>query len=103
MLDEAYEMEYNLYNHGVFDKEKPDPLRLIGLHPKEDTYRDSLFKDWVDRYLDSGIKETFGLDVKEWLALPVDRAIELIDIAKDYVDRKQRLIDEIEAKRKRET
>lgn len=100
VLDEAYEMEYNLYNHGVFDKDNPDPLRLVGLHPKEDTYRDSVFKEWVDRYLDSGIKETYGLTVVEWLNVPIDRAIEMMDCAKEYVDRKQKLIEQIERQRK---
>lgn len=99
VLDEAYEMEYNIYNHAVFDKENPDPLRLIGLHPKEDTYKDSLFKEWVDRYLDSGIKETYGLTLIEWLNVPIDRAIEMLDCSKDYTDRKDRLLKDIERQR----
>ena len=100
VLDEAYEMEYDIYNHGVQDPSHPDPLRLIGYHPKEDCYKDSLFKDWVMKYLNAGIKDTFNLSIKEWMAMPMDRALELIDIAMEHIDRKTKAIDDLERAKK---
>lgn len=95
VLDEAYEMEYDIYNHGVQDPDNPDPLRLIGYHEKENTYKDSLFKDWVMRYLDAGIKDIFDLSIVEWMNIPMDRAIEMIDIAKEHLDKKTKTIEAI--------
>lgn len=103
VLDEAYEMEYDIYNHGVQNPDNPDPLRLIGYHPKEDCYRDSLFKDWVLKYINGGIKDTFNLSITEWLSLPTDRATELMELSMEHIDRKTKTIDELEKERKKKT
>lgn len=101
VLDEAYEMEYDIYNHGITDPQNPDPLRLIALHPKEDTYKDSLFKDWVTKYINAGIKDTFNLSLTEWMALPTDRAFELVEISMEHIDRKTKTIEDLEKDRKK--
>lgn len=79
---ELYETVYNIYNHLNTEAESR-PLASVAMFPVEDINDKGLLELIIRRYVNKEIYSIYGLNLEEFLNLPMDIAEMLIDIAND--------------------
>jgi hypothetical protein len=79
VLQDLYETEYGIYNH--LSPINNRPLTSVAMFPSEDINDGSLLEEAIRTYVGRNIKETYGLNVIEFLDLPVDIMEMMIQIA----------------------
>jgi hypothetical protein len=71
---EYYESHFGIFNHDQHgDPKLPAtyrPLALVALHPKEDSFSYSLLHRFMWKFCQYKIKDTWGYNLSEFLALP---------------------------------
>lgn len=67
---EYYETHFGIFNHDAPDAVKYNPLALVALHPKEDTYAYSLLHRFLWRFRQYRIQANWGYSLTEFLNLP---------------------------------
>lgn len=81
----AYESDYGIYEHR---DEEADPLAPSILKPTQEYYRSSSLYSYMERYVIQDIKDTFGLNIVEYLSLPTHIAEMLRDVGREHDMRK---------------
>ena len=94
-MSDVYETEYGIFNH-FSPIAAHRPLASVALHACEDLNTGSLLERTIRMYAKKGIKETFGLNLEEFLRLPMDIAELLIAISDEERSAKSQGIHEIE-------
>jgi hypothetical protein len=69
-LRECYETQYGIFNHDDPLQVKLNPMALVAMHPKEDTYAYSMEHRFMWRFRQYEICKTWGYDLSAFLELP---------------------------------
>lgn len=69
-MQDLYETEYGIYDH--LNNTIPRPLSSVALHPSEDFNNYSLLKTAIESFVDRNILDATGLNLVEFLELPMD-------------------------------
>ena len=86
---EFYETFYQIHNHEVSDVNRP--LSSVAFHRGEDTLEFSLLKTSMKRFVDSKIKDLFGLSYLELINHPTEIVELYYEVADDKIKRDQTL------------
>ena len=89
---------YDLYdiNYGIFDHRnagKTKPLSSVAMHECENNTADSNLYKVIDAYHSRGVKEVFGLSLLEFLNLPGDLCIYVIEVCSKDSAVKNKIFD----------
>lgn len=95
VLYDMYEVTYGIFNHIGMSKSKP--LSSIALHESEDNTLSSHLYEAIDTYQKNGIKEIFGISLIEYLDLPTEICIKLLESASAEYSKKSAVINNLEA------
>jgi hypothetical protein len=92
-ISDIYDEAYGIYNHR---QSNALPFSTVSFFPEEDYTENSPWYDYLRRYIDLNIKETWGLSVNEYMDLPMWRT-ELIDeITKEVNSKKAQTVAKVE-------
>ena len=94
VLYDLYETNYGIYNHINAVKQKP--LASVALHETEDNTTTSALYEAIETYHNKGIKELFGLSIKEYLDLPNEICIKLMEVANKNTQKNNTILSSIE-------
>jgi hypothetical protein len=94
VLSDLYETTYGIYDH--INPSKGRPLASVALHESEDNTTTSNLYEAIERYHQKGIKDLFGLSITEYLDLPTEICIKLMDIATRDANDKTKIAKQIE-------
>ena len=95
ILSEYYEFKTNIYNHV-----KPtfnNPLAAVSFHDAEDITNGSLLEEAVKKYVKHDIQRIFGLNLEEYLSMPLDITILLERVSSQELRNKNNALDKIES------
>lgn len=93
-MSDLYETTYGIFDH--ISSSKGRPLASVALHESEDNTTTSNLYEAIERYHQKGIKDLFGLNINEYLALPTEICIKLMDIATRDSNEKAKIAQNIE-------
>jgi hypothetical protein len=93
-LTALYETKFGIYDH--FSQYKKRPLAIVALHPCENINQNGLLEQIIRAYSKRGIKDVFGLNIQEFLDLPMDIAEMLMKVADEHRAANQQTLSEIE-------
>lgn len=79
ILYDLYETNYGIFHHPGTTKQRP--LASVAMHETEDNTITSSMYEAIDSFHQKGIKDLFGLNLIEYLNLPTDICIKLMDSA----------------------
>ncbi len=94
VLNELYESRYGIYPHNT-----PSDNRLlpgVAMNLSEDINKGSLLEDAVKSFVFRNIKDTFGLDILDYLNLPMDVCEILTDVSIEALKSKNSQMENIE-------
>lgn len=94
LLYDMYEVNYKIFNHIGASKKRP--LSSVALHEAEDNTLTSNLYEAIDTYQKNGIKEIFGLSLNEYLDLPTEICIKLLETASQEYSKKSSVINGLE-------
>lgn len=94
LLYDMYEVNYKIFNHIGASKKRP--LSSVALHDAEDNTTTSNLYEAIDTYQKNGIKEIFGLSLNEYLDLPTEICIKLLESASTEYSKKSSVINGLE-------
>lgn len=95
VMYDLYETVYGVFNH-LHPSSRNRPLASVAMFPSEDINDSGLLELVIRRYVEKDIHSIFGLNLEEFLNLPMDIAEMLIDIANDNRATKKQTLDDIE-------
>jgi len=93
VLYDMYEMNYDIYAHS---NTKKRPLSSVALHETEDNTLTSSLYEAITGYHQRGIKELFGLSLKEYLDLPSEICILLMETSSKDAATKNNIISQMD-------
>lgn len=99
VLYDMYEVQYGIFNHIGASKKRP--LSSVAMHDAEENTSTSSLYEAIDTYQRNGIKEIFGLSLKEYLDLPTEICIKLLESASNEFSKKSNVISGLEADMKK--
>lgn len=94
VLNELYESRYGIYQHDAPGDNKLLPG--VGMNPSEDINKGSLLEDAIKSFISRNIKDTFGLDILDYLNLPMDVCELLTNASLDALRSKNNQLESIE-------
>ena len=94
VMQDEYDVVYGFYNHHNTSVNRP--LASVAFHQPEDINDSSLLEEAIRTYVDRGIKEVYGLNLIEFLDLPLDIIEMLMNVAGDVQGKKASVLDSIE-------
>jgi hypothetical protein len=92
---DLYETVYGIFNH-LHPSAKNRPLASVAMFSSEDINDAGLLELVIRRYVDKDIHSIFGLNLEEFLNLPMDIAEMLMEIATTNKEVKKQTLDDIE-------
>lgn len=92
-MQDVYETHYGIYNHLVANTR---PLASVAMHACEDVNEQSQFQSIVHSYHIRGIKDLFGLNLIEFLELPMDIVDMLFTLASEINAKKAATLNDVE-------
>jgi hypothetical protein len=98
-MQEFYETRYGIYDH--LSASNVRPLSSVALHPAEDFNAGSLLEEAIRTYTDKGILAQFGLNLVQFLDLPVDVVDILLTQATDEQAKKNTAMQKLEDQMKK--
>jgi hypothetical protein len=90
VLYDLYETHYRIYNH--LNSTKVRPLAGVALHESEDNSHGSRLYELIDTFADKEIGTLFNISIIEFLALPTEYCLKLIDTANKTMQRKSAMM-----------
>ena len=93
---DLYETKYGIFNHLDENLNKLRPLASVAMHDSEDINLDCLLEQTIKTYVKRGIKDIFGLNINEFLNLPMDIAEMLIIISNEEKKNKADILSKVE-------
>lgn len=91
-LTEAYDIDYNLYNHNDPNLSHPFQQHLITEKKMIKPY--GLFKQYMDRYYNHQILKFFGLSFTEFIQLPIDKVEDMFKATMSWAEKETAMIDD---------
>lgn len=94
VLNELYESRYGIYPHN-----SPSDHRLIpgvAMNLSEDINKGSLLEDAIKSFVFRNIKDTYGLDILDYLNLPMDVCELLTEASIEHLKSKNNQLENIE-------
>lgn len=95
VLQDLYEKQYGIYNH-LDPSNKSRPLSSVAMHACEDVNNGSLLEEAVKTYVVRGIKDLYGLNLIEFLELPLDIVELLFEISGQELAKKSATLSDVE-------
>jgi len=95
VMQDLYETEYGIYNH--LSNANKKPLASVSMHSSEDINTGSLLEEAIRTYTVRGIKDLYGLNVLEFLELPIDVIEMMFEISEEEQARKAKGLANVEA------
>ena len=96
-MSDMYDMHYGLYNHV---SNTAHPLSTVLFLDKENVMSGSVLERSIERYLESGLKEIYGMSLNEYMEIPMDYMEVLIKLSDKEKKRRAESLKEIEEKMK---
>lgn len=81
VLNDIYEHQFNIYPHLAINNNNNRPLSSVAFHSCEDINEVYLFHQYVNAYLSNNVYEYFGINLIDFLNLPMDYSKILRQIA----------------------
>ena len=78
VLLELYENTYGIYNHAVFDPDRP--MANVAMHPAEDVSAGSLLDERIEQFADRQVSKFFGMSLTEFLQYPTELCMRILEI-----------------------
>jgi hypothetical protein len=91
---EYYETHFGIFNHDDPKAPKYHPLALATLHPKEDSFSYSLLHRFMWKFRQYKIKDTWGYNLTEFLALPWYHTQDIFNIEQRHAAEEMRREEE---------
>ncbi len=80
LLLDTYETGYGICNHTQFAVDNSRPLALVAMHWAESNSEQSAWYERIEQFKERQVYHTFGLSLIEFLDLPRDICIKILDI-----------------------
>lgn len=94
ILYDMYDINYGIFNH--IGASVTNPLSSVAMHDAEDNTTTSSLYEAIETYRKNGIKEIFGISLKEYFDLPNDVCIKLLEDASIESSKKSNAISDFE-------
>lgn len=94
ILYDLYEINYGIFDHRNASKHKP--LSSVAMHECENTTTDSNLYKVIDAYHSRGVKDVFGLNLVEFLNLPTDVCVKLMEVCSKDSAVKNKIFDQLD-------
>ena len=95
-LSEAYDIEYDLYNHD--DPQLEHPFQQHLMTDKKKIKKHGQFQYFLQRYHSHQIQKYFGLSLIEFLAMPLDKVDDLFEMSLMWLTEEMDQVKEIQGK-----
>lgn len=99
-LKEAYDIEYALYDHD--DPSLAHPFQFHLMTEKKMTKKFGLFREYLKRYHIHQIQKYFGINFLEFMAMPIDKVEDMLEVSNILAEEETRSLREVEDKMKRQ-
>lgn len=93
MMLDVYESGFGIYNHNI-DSERP--LALVAMHWSEDNTTQSALHERIEQFHERNVYQAFGLNLTEFLELPRDVCIKILDICGKKQSREDRVAQDLQ-------
>lgn len=90
-MSELYDMRYGICNHVAVKHQRP--LSSVEFHECQNVDETSGLKRVIQSYVDNNIQQDYGLNVLEFMDLPVDITQMLVTISQERKSRKQSMVN----------
>lgn len=91
-LSEAYDIDYNLYNHN--DPSLSHPFQQHLMTEKKMIKPYGLFKQYMDRYYSHQILKFFGISFIDFIQLPIDKVEDMFKATMSWAEKETAMIDD---------
>lgn len=85
-MSELYEMEFGIFDHKNHSHDRP--LSGVAFHPCQDVMESSGLKKVIKSYVDANIKEEYGLNILQFMDLPVGITQVLVEMSLETKNKK---------------
>lgn len=79
LLQDVYESGYGIYNHASNSVDNSRPLALVAMHWAENASEGSVLYERIEQFRERNVYQTFGLSLTEFLDLPRDICIKILE------------------------
>lgn len=93
-LSEAYDIEYDLYNHD--DPQLEHPFQQHLMTDKKKIKKHGQFQYFVQRYHSHQIQKYFGISLIEFLAMPLDKIDDLFELSLSWLEEEITQVEELQ-------
>lgn len=94
LLYDIYEHETGIFNHA--QRQDKRPLSSVALHETEENTSTSRLYMTIEAYKNKGIKDMFGLNLIEFLDLPSELCIYLMELANKEGAKNQNILSNLD-------
>lgn len=92
---DTYETGYGIYNHSL-DVDGSRPLALVAMHWAENSCEGSVLYERIEQFKERNVYQTFGLSLAEFLDLPRDVCIKILDTCGKKQKTEHQIVDELQ-------
>jgi hypothetical protein len=94
LLQDLYETEYGIFDHLTHGMSRP--LSSVAMFFSEDINSESLLEESMDTYVNKNVKDFFGLSYLEFMGLPYDVMLMVLERCTILSGKKKAAMDDIE-------
>lgn len=95
-LNEAYDIEYDLYNHD--DPALAHPFQQHLMTDKKKIKKHGQFQYYLHRYHSHQIQKYFGISFLEFINLPLDKIDDMYEMTFQWLEEEMREVDKLNSK-----
>ncbi len=77
---DVYESGFGIYNHNQHAADNSRPLALVAMHWSESSSDQSALYERIEQFKERQVYQTFGLNLTEFLDLPRDVCVHILDL-----------------------
>ena len=94
VLRQLYETEFGIFDHISYNKERP--LSGVAMFEAENVDSDNALDNVMATYIDKRIKDTFGLSFIEYVSLPRNYIIKMLELCDRETTKKNNALADVE-------
>ena len=84
LLLHRYESDFGIYNHDISDFER-NPLALIRMHPREDSYTGSYLAERIRQYHERNVWDIIHEPLSVFLSYPRHMVLDILELAEQVL------------------
>ena len=93
VMGELYETEFGIFDHIRHGQNRP--LSAVAFHPSQDVNENSGLKKVIQSYIHSNIQADYGLNLLEFMDLPIDVTQLLVQMSLEKKSQKEAIANQV--------